>query len=71
MAAGHISIMLGLRGPNIAIVTACTSGVHNIGHAARMIAHGDADAMLAGGAEKASTELGIGGFLCCTCTIYA
>ncbi len=62
MAAGHLSIKLGLRGPNIAIVTACTSGVHNIGHAARMIAHGDADAMLAGGAEKASTELGIGGF---------
>ncbi|MEW6991773.1 beta-ketoacyl-ACP synthase II [Colwelliaceae bacterium 6441] len=62
MAAGHISIKLGLRGPNIAIVTACTSGVHNIGHAARMIAHGDADAMVAGGAEKASTELGIGGF---------
>jgi len=62
MAAGHLSIKLGLRGPNIAIVTACTSGVHNIGHAARMIAHGDADAMLAGGTEKASTELGIGGF---------
>lgn len=62
MAAGHLSINLGLKGPNIAIVTACTSGVHNIGHAARMIAFGDADAMLAGGAEKASTELGIGGF---------
>jgi 3-oxoacyl-[acyl-carrier-protein] synthase II len=62
MAAGHLSIKLGLRGPNIAIVTACTSGVHNIGHAARMIAYGDADAMLAGGTEKASTELGIGGF---------
>lgn len=62
MAAGNLSIKLGLKGPNIAIVTACTSGVHNIGHAARMIAHGDADAMLAGGAEKASTELGIGGF---------
>jgi len=62
MAAGNLSIKLGLRGPNIAIVTACTSGVHNIGHAARMIAYGDADAMLAGGTEKASTELGIGGF---------
>jgi len=62
MAAGNLSIKLGLRGPNIAIVTACTSGVHNIGHAARMIMHGDADAMLAGGTEKASTELGIGGF---------
>lgn len=62
MIAGHMSIMRGLRGPNIAISTACTTGLHNIGHAARMIAYGDADAMLAGGAEKASTELGMGGF---------
>jgi 3-oxoacyl-[acyl-carrier-protein] synthase II len=62
MIAGHLSIMNGLKGPNIAIVTACTSGVHNIGHAARMIMHGDADVMLAGGAEKASTPLGMGGF---------
>lgn len=62
MIAGHLSIMLGLQGPNISIVTACTTGVHNIGHAARMIAYGDADAMLAGGAEKASTQLGMGGF---------
>ncbi|GGA86944.1 3-oxoacyl-[acyl-carrier-protein] synthase 2 [Neiella marina] len=62
MVAGHISIMYGLKGPNIAITTACTTGVHNIGHAARMIAYGDAEAMLAGGCEKASTPLGIGGF---------
>ncbi|MBO9490776.1 beta-ketoacyl-ACP synthase II [Endozoicomonas sp. G2_1] len=62
MISGHLSIMKGLKGPNISIVTACTSGVHNIGHAARMIAYGDADAMLAGGAEKASTQLGMGGF---------
>jgi len=62
MIAGHMSIIRGLRGPNIAISTACTTGLHNIGHAARMIAYGDADAMLAGGAEKASTELGMGGF---------
>jgi len=62
MIAGNLSIMKGLKGPNISIVTACTSGVHNIGHAARMIAYGDADAMLAGGAEKASTHLGMGGF---------
>ncbi|WP_199608788.1 beta-ketoacyl-ACP synthase II [Flocculibacter collagenilyticus] len=62
MIAGHLSIMFGLKGPNISIVTACTSGVHNIGHAARMIAYGDADAMVAGGAEKASTCLGMGGF---------
>ncbi|TKB45898.1 beta-ketoacyl-ACP synthase II [Thalassotalea mangrovi] len=62
MISGHLSIIHGLKGPNISIVTACTTGVHNIGHAARMIAYGDADAMLAGGAEKASTVLGIGGF---------
>lgn len=62
MISGHLSIMLGLQGPNISIVTACTTGVHNIGQAARMIAYGDADAMIAGGAEKASTPLGMGGF---------
>ena len=62
MISGHLSIMYGLKGPNISITTACTTGVHNIGHAARIIAYGDADAMVAGGAEKASTELGIGGF---------
>ncbi len=62
MISGHLSIMLGLQGPNISIVTACTTGVHNIGQAAGMIAYGDADAMIAGGAEKASTPLGMGGF---------
>ena len=62
MVSGQLSIKYGLKGPNIAIVTACTSGVHNIGHSARMIAYGDADVMFAGGAEKASTALGIGGF---------
>ena len=62
MISGHLSIMFGLQGPNISITTACTSGVHNIGHAARMIAYGDADVMIAGGAEKASTTLGMGGF---------
>nr|MBL0711892.1 beta-ketoacyl-ACP synthase II [Colwellia sp.] len=62
MISGHLSVMFGLQGPNIAIATACSSGVHNIGHAARMIAYGDADAMLAGGAEKASTTLAMGGF---------
>lgn len=62
MAAGQLSIKHGLRGPNIAVSTACTTGTHNIGLAARMIAYNDADIMLAGGAEKASTELGIGGF---------
>ncbi|MCR9628812.1 beta-ketoacyl-ACP synthase II [Vibrio antiquarius] len=62
MVAGNLSIMRGIRGPNIAISTACTTGLHNIGHAARMIAYGDADAMVAGGAEKASTPLGMAGF---------
>lgn len=62
MIAGHLTIMYGIYGPSIAISTACTSGVHNIGQAARMIAYSDADVMLAGGAEKGSTPLGIGGF---------
>ena len=61
MVAGNLSIMRRLC-PNIAISTACTTGLHNIGHAARMIAYGDAEAMVAGGAEKASTPLGIAGF---------
>ena len=62
MIAGHLTIMYSMRGPSISIATACTSGVHNIGHAARIIAYNDADVMLAGGAEKASTPLGVGGF---------
>lgn len=52
MIAGHLTIMYGMRGPSISIATACTSGVHNIGHAARIIAYNDADVMLAGGAES-------------------
>ncbi len=62
MAAGLVSMKHHLMGPNISIVTACTTGSHNIGHAARMILHGDADAMVAGGAEMSTTMLGIGGF---------
>jgi 3-oxoacyl-[acyl-carrier-protein] synthase II len=62
MVSGHLSIMYGLRGPNISIVSACTTGAHNIGDAGRMIAYGDADVMLAGGAEMATCPLGIGGF---------
>ena len=62
MVAGNLSIMRGLKGPNISIVSACATGTHNIGDAARMIAYGDADAMVAGGAEMATTPLGIGGF---------
>ncbi len=65
MIAGNLAIRLGLQGPNLALTTACTTGTHSIGLAARCIAYGDADAMLAGGAEKASTPLGIGGFNAC------
>ncbi|HLV48458.1 MAG TPA: beta-ketoacyl-ACP synthase II [Aliidiomarina sp.] len=62
MISGQVSMMHGLKGPNMAIVTACTSGVHNLGQAARVIAYGDADVMVAGGAEKASTPLAVAGF---------
>ena len=62
MISGHVSIMKGLKGPNIAVTTACTTGTHSIGLGARMIQYGDADVMVVGGAEKASTEMGIGGF---------
>ena len=62
MISGFISIMEGLKGPNLNVVTACTTGVHNIGIAARTIAYGDADGMLAGGAEAAITPLSIAGF---------
>ncbi|CUR53542.1 3-oxoacyl-[acyl-carrier-protein] synthase 2 [Serratia symbiotica] len=62
MIAGYLTIIYGMYGPSISIATACTSGIHNIGHAARIISYNDADIMLAGGAEKASTPLGIGGF---------
>ncbi len=62
MVAGNLAIRYGFKGPNIAIVSACTSATHNIGEAARMIAYGDASVMVAGGAEMATSELGIGGF---------
>ena len=62
MVAGHLGINFGLRGPNLSIVTACTTGTHNIGVAARLIAYGDADVMLAGGAEHATTPTAVGGF---------
>ena len=62
MIAGQLSIRFGLKGPNIAITTACTTGTHNIGIAARMIAQGDADAMLAGGSEKSTSPTTIAGF---------
>lgn len=62
MIAGNLSIMYGLRGPNIAMTTACTTGTHCIGYAARSIIHGEVDVMLAGGAEMATTPVGLGGF---------
>lgn len=62
MIAGNLSIMFGYKGPNIAIVTACTTATHSIGNAARMIEYGDADVMVAGGAESSVTPLAIGGF---------
>ena len=62
MISGHISIRYGFQGPNLAIVTACTTGLHSIGQAGRLIEYGDADVMIAGGAEATVSPLGIGGF---------
>jgi len=62
MIAGHVSMKFGFKGPNIAIVTACTTGLHCIGDAGRMIEYGDADVMIAGGAEATVSPLGVGGF---------
>ncbi|MCY4213932.1 MAG: beta-ketoacyl-ACP synthase II [Gammaproteobacteria bacterium] len=62
MIGGHLSIMYGYQGPNVAVVTACTTGTHNLGMAARMIQHGDADVMVAGGAEFGTSPTSIAGF---------
>ncbi|MBA2778597.1 beta-ketoacyl-ACP synthase II [Halomonas kenyensis] len=62
MISGNLAIQYGFKGPNIAITTACTTGTHNIGYSARTIAYGDADVMICGGAEMATTPLGLGGF---------
>jgi 3-oxoacyl-[acyl-carrier-protein] synthase II len=62
MISGQLSIMYGLKGPNLAVVTACTTANHSIGEAGRLIEYGDADVMVAGGAESALSPLGIGGF---------
>ncbi len=62
MISGNLSIQYGFKGPNISIVTACTTGVHNIGVGARMVSYGDADVMVVGGAEAAATPLGLAGF---------
>jgi 3-oxoacyl-[acyl-carrier-protein] synthase II len=63
MIGGHLSIVYNLKGPNLAIVTACSTATHNIGSAARMIQHGEADVMLAGGAEYATTPTSLSGFI--------
>ena len=63
MISGHLSIKYGLQGPNLAIVTACTTGLHCIGEAGRLIEYGDADVMIAGGAESTVSPLGLGGFV--------
>lgn len=62
MISGHVSIKYGFKGPNISVVTACTTGLHAIGLSARMIEYGDADVMIAGGAEATTSALGVGGF---------
>ncbi len=62
MISGHLSIMYGFKGPNFSIVTACTTGTHNIGDAARLIEYGDAEVMVAGGAEMATSRTGLAGF---------
>ena len=62
MISGHVSMRYGFKGPNLAIVTACTTGLHSIGEAGRLIEYGDADVMIAGGAEATVSPLGIGGF---------
>jgi 3-oxoacyl-[acyl-carrier-protein] synthase II len=62
MIAGHVSIRFGFKGPNLAIVTACTTGLHSIGQGARMIEYGDADVVVAGGSEATVSALGVGGF---------
>ncbi len=62
MIAGHVSIRFGFKGPNLAIVTACTTGLHSIGAAGRLIEYGDADVVIAGGSEGTVSPLGVGGF---------
>jgi 3-oxoacyl-[acyl-carrier-protein] synthase II len=70
MISGNLSIMYGFKGPNIAMVTACTTGTHSIGEAARIIEYGDADVMVAGGAESTVSPLGHGRLLCRPCAVH-
>ena len=62
MISGHVSMRCGFKGPNLAVVTACTTGLHSIGEAGRLIEYGDADVMVAGGSESTVSPLGVGGF---------
>ncbi len=70
MVAGHVSMRFGFKGPNLAVVTACTTGLHCIGEAGRMIEYGDADVVIAGGTEATVSPLGIGGFAAMRALVY-
>ena len=71
MISGHVSIQCGFKGPNLGIVTACTTGLHSIGQAGRLIEYGDADVMVAGGGRVHGFAAGHGWLCCCPCAVLA